>query len=193
MDIVRFIFRILASLVGAAAVYTALFMYEDEEGKWQNRIEDLWIAADDRSRLVGSKSVALCNNIARIVTKGLNRVFGNRLLSLRSVGASTSYSFSTILILVFFVQFGKPLPHQIIIELSFFTAFILFSAVGPTVFPTRWFQPISLSTIAFVLFYFYADWSVGGLHTRDPLILAGGLSLSFVSDVLLIILVRYTL
>ena len=83
--------KILAIVVGCATVFVALFMYEDEEGKWQNRIDELWLAIDDRARITGRKAVALLNKMSDIVTAGLDRVFGHRLLFFRSIGASTSY------------------------------------------------------------------------------------------------------
>jgi len=52
------VLRILAASVGSLALYIRLFMYEDEEGKWQNRIDNLWIDIHDRERTAGSKTSA---------------------------------------------------------------------------------------------------------------------------------------
>jgi hypothetical protein len=41
--------RILAGIVGAFAFYCVTFMYENERGYLQNRLENLWIAIDDRA------------------------------------------------------------------------------------------------------------------------------------------------
>jgi hypothetical protein len=43
--------RGVAFLVGVIAVYVGLFLCESQEGKLQNRIEELWIAIDDRARV----------------------------------------------------------------------------------------------------------------------------------------------
>ncbi len=42
--------RVLAGMVAAMAFYLAFFLYEDEEGKWQNRLENVWIAVDPPKR-----------------------------------------------------------------------------------------------------------------------------------------------
>ena len=34
--------RVVAGLVGALAFYLAFFLYEDEDGVWQNRVDNLW-------------------------------------------------------------------------------------------------------------------------------------------------------
>ncbi len=35
--------RIPAGIIAAVAFYFAFFLYEDEEGVWQNRIEQPWV------------------------------------------------------------------------------------------------------------------------------------------------------
>jgi hypothetical protein len=63
--------RFLALVVGLLAYYTAFFMYEDEEGKWQNRIEKLWVAINDRERQLVTKASAFFSKVAAITTKVL--------------------------------------------------------------------------------------------------------------------------
>jgi hypothetical protein len=43
--------RVVAGIVGGVAFYFALFLYEDEEGLWQNRIEKLWASVYDRAKI----------------------------------------------------------------------------------------------------------------------------------------------
>ncbi|HEV2946371.1 MAG TPA: hypothetical protein VGX70_03275, partial [Gemmataceae bacterium] len=89
--------RSLAVCVGVLAYYAAFFMYEDEEGRWQNRIEELWVAINDKERLTGgSQASAFFNKVADVATKAFNRLLGRRLLSFQLVGASTSYSFAAL-------------------------------------------------------------------------------------------------
>jgi hypothetical protein len=47
--------RFLALSIGAVALYAAVFMYEDQEGRWQNRIEKLWVVIHDRADSQGAK------------------------------------------------------------------------------------------------------------------------------------------
>jgi hypothetical protein len=67
------VLRAVAAFVGAIAFYAAFFMYEDEEGRWQNKLEELWIAIDDRARTVMSRSAALVAKVAEIVTSAFDR------------------------------------------------------------------------------------------------------------------------
>ena len=44
-----------AVLAGVLAYYVAFFIYEDEEGKWQSRIENVWVSIHDKAKESGSK------------------------------------------------------------------------------------------------------------------------------------------
>jgi hypothetical protein len=94
--------RFLAGIVGAIAFYFAFFLYEDEEGLWQNRLEMLWIVINDRARITNNTTAALFNRIGRLVIQWFDAVFGKNLLSLRAVSASLSLS-------VFGFSAGRPL------------------------------------------------------------------------------------
>src|SRR4051794_22204896 len=96
MGLTLLIMRILAALVGVAAMYAAFFMYEDEEGKWQNRIEQLWIGINDLERTMGSRTAAIFNRVAAIVTRTIDRVVGKKLLSFQLIGVSTCFSFAAL-------------------------------------------------------------------------------------------------
>ena len=91
MHVLAIIGRVVAGCVAALAFYMAFFLYEDEEGVWQNRLNKLWMALDDRAKLTNSKATALFNKIAEIQNNAYRRVFGARLLSAQSIGVSTSY------------------------------------------------------------------------------------------------------
>jgi hypothetical protein len=77
--------RIGAFFIGCIALYFALFMYESECGVWQSNIEELWIRVSDRTREVGSRTIAIFNTIAELDTRLLNRMYGPRMVSFRMV------------------------------------------------------------------------------------------------------------
>jgi hypothetical protein len=185
--------KILAIVVGCATVFAALFMYEDEEGKWQNRIDELWVAIDDRARITGRKTVALLNKMSDVVTAGLDRVFGQRLLSFRSLGASTSYSFATACVINVIVILHDVVTQESTNSVGFLyaTCVILFCAILPTVFQSRWIMPISLIPVSIPIIYGFADWFLERWHGA-PIVL-GAFAISFISDVVLIIAVRATI
>jgi hypothetical protein len=48
--------RALAGIAGATAIYAALFLYEDEQGKIENRLNEWWIRLDDRQLIDNMES-----------------------------------------------------------------------------------------------------------------------------------------
>src|SRR5664280_1339737 len=88
----------------------AFFMYEDEQGRWQNRLNEFWVRVDDRAKITGRTSTALWNKISELVVSFLNKTFGARLFSARSVIASVNLSFVIIwvcLIVVFITSLAR--------------------------------------------------------------------------------------
>jgi hypothetical protein len=86
--------RILAGIVAGISFYFAFFLYEDEEGVWQNRIENLWVSIYDRAKITESTSAALFNKFGDTLRKWFNYLFGKRLLSFRAF--ITSFNLSQI-------------------------------------------------------------------------------------------------
>jgi hypothetical protein len=182
----------LAIVVGFAAFFAALFMYEDEEGKWQNRVEELWIAIDDRARITGRKAVALLNKMSDIVTAGLDRVFGQLLLSFRSIGASTSYSLATSCVIGVLNDLVIHESLKNSVGFLYGTCVLIFFAIFPTILKSRWIMPISLIPISFLIIFGFADWWFLKKWRAAPIVL-GSLAISFIFDIVLIIAVRATI
>jgi hypothetical protein len=61
----------------------ACFLYAGEEGRLQNRVEELWIRGDERRRR--GDSFALIKKLAWFVDHALSGVFGHEVMSLRMV------------------------------------------------------------------------------------------------------------
>jgi hypothetical protein len=123
--------RIVAGAVAAIAFYFALFLYEDEEGIWQNRIENLWIAVYDRARLRDSLATALFNKIGETLTTLFNRIFGKRFLSIRAALVSGNISLCGVFTtLFFFYVFREPTERSTWIFL-FIAIVCAYLASGP--------------------------------------------------------------
>src|SRR6185437_8386419 len=80
--------RILSGCVGVLAEYVAFFMYEDEEGSVQNRLEEVWVGIHERARKVGSRNAALMNSASSMFQNLANRLFGEELTSDRAIQTS---------------------------------------------------------------------------------------------------------
>lgn len=200
------VLRLIAIPVGVLAYYAAFFMYEDEEGKWQSRIEMLWVAVNDREKLTGRRTSALFNKVAGVTTRGFNRVFGSRLFSFQSVGVSTGYAIAALFLTLAFIMFAilfrsarlrVSLPQDFVNASSLIGYFglvvgfiCLLLAAMPSLLPSRW--TVALSLFPFMLVTAGTIQSIR-LHRPFGRLLAVYIALlaSFLSDVFLLALVRF--
>jgi hypothetical protein len=81
---------------GLFLVYVGVFLKEDSEGKLQNSLEALWVSINDQESVSISKNVAFLRTIASVLTRGLDRLLGERLFSLRALAVSSCYSLGSI-------------------------------------------------------------------------------------------------
>lgn len=91
--------RKLALLVGVLLIFLAVFLYEDEEGRIQYRLErwDKLLLA--RGAVAHSAVTAFMGGIAELTSRFFDRLFGKGLLSLRVIGVSLCYSIASIFLL----------------------------------------------------------------------------------------------
>jgi hypothetical protein len=106
-DLLMLLKRILAGIVGALLFYIALFMYEDEAGEWQSRLDNLWKAVLQRSKVTESTTVALFNKTSDMVMDGAMYIFGPRFFAFRTVmtAANISLAVPAIINLLFVTVF----------------------------------------------------------------------------------------
>lgn len=189
--------------VGLLAYYAGLFLYKDEQGTLQNRIDTMWVAIDDRSS--AGKTSAFFGSIAGIITRGFNRFFGQRLMSFQFVGVSTCCSLATMFLFAFVAFVAKergvfgpppPLPPGVSMMRLFTTVLVtglVFSllAVLPSLFPSRWAVALSMIPAGFFGWGFLYM-VIAHLWTNKGWSLFGGLLLSLLSDILLLVLIRFT-
>jgi hypothetical protein len=91
-EVAKLVGRTAAFAVGIVAYYFAFFLYENEDGVWQNRIDNLWRAVYQRAEVTNDTTVALFNKIGDVLHKGFDWVFGKKLLSFRSFAISVNLS-----------------------------------------------------------------------------------------------------
>ena len=84
--------RTLAATLGCFAFYLAFFLYETEQGEWQNRLESLWVSIDERATITRNTATALFNRVAQLSSLAMDRLFGKQLLSLRALCVFTNIS-----------------------------------------------------------------------------------------------------
>lgn len=203
--------RFLAIPIGLLAYYVAFFMYEDEEGRWQNRIENFWIAVNDYAQSSGGKTSSLFNSVAGMVTRVFNRILGRKLLSLQFVGVSSSYSLAAMCLFtgsflavaaVYIVTHASAMSEKLtkdaplLLLVGVFVLLIAFIclvlAAMPSLWPSRFSVALSLLPGLLVT---YAVSRIIWFHHFDPTTfgVCAALTLGLLSDVLLLILVRFTI
>ena len=98
MPLVHILLRILAGLAGALLLYVAFFLYEDEESRIQNRLEQIWKRIDALQSSAMSKEVAFLQGATRTTSAILDRLLGHKLVSWQSIAVSMAFSLASLLV-----------------------------------------------------------------------------------------------
>ncbi|MFZ0819576.1 MAG: hypothetical protein WAM91_05870 [Candidatus Acidiferrales bacterium] len=88
--------RLVAGCQGALLIYAGLFLKEDEERKVQNLLVKAWSLIDDAEKAAISSQTAFMRTVAQLTTRALQRVFGEKLFSVRSLGVSVCLSMASL-------------------------------------------------------------------------------------------------
>jgi|ERR1700674_3786557 len=186
--------------IGAILICAGLFLYEDEEGQFQNKVEQWWIGLSDVQKASRSKVASFVQEVARLTGEGFDRLFGQSLFSLRIVPISIYLSFASCLLVIFIMlpRLNHPATATRRGALSFIVLFLALALV-PAIFKNRgvlaiWWAiipAILLSMSGFLVFVF---------KTRGPRPLFYGIGLvvlifisSLFCDLIYIALTRYIL
>jgi hypothetical protein len=95
MRLLEFGLHVLVGFAGGLILWSELFLYEPEEGRVQSILDEWWVRIDDLHKKALSKQRAFITELARQLTAILDWVFGRRLFSVRSVGASVCMVFAS--------------------------------------------------------------------------------------------------
>ena len=96
MNYLTTLVRALEFALGTALICVGLFLSEDEEGRVQNQLENLWIKVDDRSKVGATQQ--FIRGCAQLYARALDRLFGRRLLSIQACGISLCLAEMSLLI-----------------------------------------------------------------------------------------------
>jgi hypothetical protein len=83
--------RIVAAALGILCLSISIFLYENQEGRIQSRLETLWIKIDDLQKATISKHLGFVRVISEAMLSIVNRIFGEIAFSLQSVCVSACY------------------------------------------------------------------------------------------------------
>lgn len=94
--------RVAAALVGAVFL-AAVFLFEDEEGKIQSRLEAWWVGIEVTRVTALSSTARFIQAVAALSGRAFDAVFGKKLFSVRAFAASVSLSLASVGLLVLLV------------------------------------------------------------------------------------------
>jgi hypothetical protein len=200
MELLSAVVVYLLRLIGVVLIYAALFTYEDEEDRFQDRIQTWWIRLHDKQKTARSRVAAFMQEVARLTGEGLDQLFGKRLLSLHFVIVSVYLSIASFFLLILVIWSRLPNTGTATRREAFFwLLFFVALALGPALIKSRlwravWWAviPIVLARISGFLFFVYKRYGA------VPLLRGIGIALvpfaaSLVCDAAYILLTRWIL
>jgi|SRR5271157_4461976 len=95
-NLLHILLRILAGIAGALLLYVAFFLYEDEEARIQNRLEQIWRKIDALQSIAMSKEVAFLQEGTRTTSAILDQLLGHKLVSWQSIAVSMAFSLASL-------------------------------------------------------------------------------------------------
>jgi hypothetical protein len=105
--------RVFSFLLGGVFIYFSLFLYEDESGKLQNRLENWWVRGHDAEHLYVSRHLRFLRRLAATGNKILVTIFGDRILSLRAVVVSVCFALCSLSLYQYINGLASPLDNQV--------------------------------------------------------------------------------
>lgn len=153
----------LLHFLGVVLICACLFLYEDEEGKIQNKIEEWWVRLSDIQKASRSKVASFMREVARLTGSGFDRLFGHRLFSLRVIPVSIYLSLASLFLLILLTvprtKYSAGTSRQAAFGMFFY---FLALALVPAFFRNKWIlavwwtiiPAVVLSASGFLVFVF---------------------------------------
>lgn len=82
--------------IGLLLILASVVLYETEEGIIQNKLEELWVVLRDTESRAVKKHLAFVAGVAALTERLFDRLFGQKLFSLRSLGVSGCFSLASL-------------------------------------------------------------------------------------------------
>lgn len=148
--------RLLGLIAGLVLIYVAIFLYEDEAGKIQNVLENMWLKIEERRSVAMSRQLAFVRISSGLAENAFDRVLGRKPISKRSIGVSASLSIASIYLLVLVAPGIFPFGYVLNDRTRMFFLISLFVYLILAVLPTwihrhsvitAWFWAVLLSAV----------------------------------------------
>ena len=183
--------RVLAGLAGVLFVYAAVFLYEDEQGKLQNRLEQWWIEINEREKTATSRYAVFMQEVARVATSLFDKLLGVKLFSWHAFKVSAAYSIASYLLFMTFDTMrteglDKSNIKSLLVQPLFAAGLFWYGSHRLTIWkPLRFLIHLIVVTLLVVIFFgFFLNFGTPGLLA---------IAASFVCDITFIAMTRQTL
>ena len=103
-------------------LYTASFLYDDEEGKIQNRLEVWWCQLDDAANTAVNMHLRIIQRLAKRARSHTELLFGKRLVSYQSIGVGICWGMISAKLMVVVIGLSSGAPPFTIITMELVTA-----------------------------------------------------------------------
>jgi hypothetical protein len=122
--------RFVFALVGMTLLYMAMFMYEDDRGKQQNLLVNLWVKVKEREEESLGRQATVLRFAAQIASSGMNRTLGDQIWSIWSLVVSVSLSLSSVYFVFFVLIVMGQSGYSKQSEIKFLCTAIVYFAYG---------------------------------------------------------------
>jgi hypothetical protein len=120
---------VLIFLSGLFLVCAALFLYEDEQGKVQSVLEDLWLKMDDNRNKLLSRHAAFMRVVAEATDSIFDRLLGKKLFSMRALFSLYYFSYASFwLTFSLYVFVRNPRDYMFILPMALSFLYVMVGA-----------------------------------------------------------------
>jgi hypothetical protein len=153
--------------------YTALLMYEDQEGNLQNRLEQLWCKLDDAANKALNTHLHVVQWVASKAVDGTEGTLGKELISNQSIGVCICWGIISAKLTVVILGFSTSNPPtQIIVGQLFLCLIFYFVSMWPQfLHPSRhgwWLSFVIFCWIVMTVSAFYGGTQGERLNPLPP-------------------------
>jgi hypothetical protein len=113
--------RVLEAIAGLLLIYAAAFLYEDEQGRIQNKLEEWWIRLGEEQVVALRRHTAFVREVAKSAGRGFESLFGEQLFSEQALVVSLYYSMASYAICVMVARSAPSLARSVPAPLLLFS------------------------------------------------------------------------
>lgn len=149
---------------GSLLILLSVVLYETEEGTIQNKLEEWWVVLSDTESRAVKRHSALVAGVAALAGRVFDRLFGQKLFSLRALGVSGCFSLASLGLVCARGLSGmlSELPTSLYISVVMLLVVmgVAPAALGPRWYELRLFRTLWLVAVVILIFVSFVGMDV---------------------------------